>query len=725
MECNKDEAAKAKEIAEKKLREKDLNGAKKFAVKAQSLYPGLNGLEQLLMTVNVYMSAEKKVNGVSDWYAVLGVDISCDDETLKKQYRKLALILHPDKTKLVGAEGAFKLVSEAWSLLSDKTKRAAYDLKRKAYKQNRSSVSGIYEKVIPTHPSTNIFNATKNSPNPHLAPPKVSNTFWTVCTNCKMQFEYVLQYLNKRLQCYSCKKPFLAISTAPPQTKAPTAGYIPHDTSGLPSMKPCVSTSANRPAVYSVDVGRVPAYSSATNGGEANGSHSMVKAEKPRKRRRKNGLNVDESEIVKLDQLSNGSQSSGVGTEKVTNVGSICHPSIREMSFLETRNMIMDKARKDICKKLNEWKNLTNISNKAASLKKKEKSKVNADRNGTSTVRGKHIANAEAKNPDEKLNTISPMNSNDSETQAFDEDMIVPDSDFHDFDKGRTENSFGDNQVWAAYDNDDGMPRYYAMIHNVLSRRPFKMRISWLNSKITSEFGNLNWTGCGFYKTNGDFRVGKHELNKTVNSFSHRVKWTKGSRGAIRIYPTKGDVWALYKNWSSDWNEKTADETIHQYEMVEVLADYNEEKGTTVVPLVKVAGFKTVFHKHVDEKEVRMIPREEMFRFSHQVPSYLLTGQESTKAPKGCLELDPAAIPTELLQVTPETNEHIPKEDFEGVERDDPSEVKNTQVKEQVNCEEVEREDPSEIKKTQLKESVNFEIASEVRMMDDGISTVG
>ncbi|XP_074278543.1 uncharacterized protein LOC141602129 [Silene latifolia] len=725
MECNKDDAAKAKEIAEKKLMEKDLNGAKKFALKAQSLYPGLNGLEQLLMTVNVYMSAEKKVNGVADWYAVLGVDISCDDETLKKQYRKLALILHPDKTKSVGAEGAFKLVSEAWSLLSDKTKRAAYDLKRKTYNQSRTSVSGIYEKVNPTHPSTNIFHASKNSPNPHLARPKVSNTFWTVCTNCRMQFEYVLQYLNKRLQCYSCKKPFLAISTAPPQTRAPSAGYMPHDTSGLPSRKTGVSTSANRPAVYSGDIGSVPAYSSATNGGEANGSCSIAKAEKPRKRRRKNGLKIDESGIVNWDQLSNVSQSSGVGTEKVTNVESKCLPSIREMSLLETRNIIMDKARKDICKKLNEWKNLTvkpDISNKVASLKKKEKSKVN----GTSTVRGKLIANAEAKNPDEELSNISAMNSTDSETLASDVDMIVPDSDFHDFDKGRTENSFGDNQVWAAYDNDDGMPRYYAMIHNVLARRPFKMRISWLNSKSTSEFGNLNWTGYGFYKTNGDFRVGKYELNKNVNSFSHRVKWTKGSRGVIRIYPTKGDVWALYKNWSADWNEHTPDETMHQYEMVEVLDDYNEEKGAIVIPLVKVAGFKTVFHKHVDQKEVRIIPREEMFRFSHQVPSYLLTGQESSKAPKGCVELDPAAIPTELLQVTTETSEHVPKVKIEGVERDDPSEVNNTPVKkEQVNFEEVEREDPSEIKKTQLKESVKFEIASEVRMMDDGISTVG
>jgi hypothetical protein len=151
--------------------------------------------------------------------------------------------------------------------------------------------------------------------------------------------------------------------------------------------------------------------------------------------------------------------------------------------------------------------------------------------------------------------------------------------------------------------------------------------------------------------------VGRYEIYNSLNSFSHKVRWTKGTRGVIHIYPRKGDVWALYRNWSPEWNELTADEVIHKYDMVEVLEDYSEELGVTVTPLVKVAGFKTVFHQHLDPKEVRRIPREEMFRFSHHVPSYLLMGQEGPNAPKGCRELDPAATPPELLQVVVDVKE--------------------------------------------------------------------
>ncbi|KAJ4912687.1 Chaperone DnaJ-domain superfamily protein [Raphanus sativus] len=106
MECNKDEAIRAMDIAKRKVTENDYSGAKTFAVKAQNLYPQLDGLKQVLMLIDVYISAGNKINGGEepDWYGVLGVDPLADDGVVKKQYRKLALLLHPDKNKCEGAE---------------------------------------------------------------------------------------------------------------------------------------------------------------------------------------------------------------------------------------------------------------------------------------------------------------------------------------------------------------------------------------------------------------------------------------------------------------------------------------------------------------------------------------------------------------------------------------------------------------------------------------------
>ena len=80
-----------------------------------------------------------------DYYKILGVDKSADDDKIKKAYRKLAMKYHPDHTKGdKTAEDKFKEVSEAYAVLSDKEKRNQYDTFGSSGFQQRYSREDIF-----------------------------------------------------------------------------------------------------------------------------------------------------------------------------------------------------------------------------------------------------------------------------------------------------------------------------------------------------------------------------------------------------------------------------------------------------------------------------------------------------------------------------------------------------------------------------------------------------
>ena len=63
-----------------------------------------------------------------DYYDVLGVSRNVDGPELKKAYRRYAMKYHPDRNEGdTKAEEKFKEVKEAYDVLSDSQKRAAYD----------------------------------------------------------------------------------------------------------------------------------------------------------------------------------------------------------------------------------------------------------------------------------------------------------------------------------------------------------------------------------------------------------------------------------------------------------------------------------------------------------------------------------------------------------------------------------------------------------------------
>jgi len=67
---------------------------------------------------------------MKDHYHILGIDHTADEAIIKKAYKRRALQYHPDVNKWAGAAARFIEIREAFEVLSDKERRASYDMAR-------------------------------------------------------------------------------------------------------------------------------------------------------------------------------------------------------------------------------------------------------------------------------------------------------------------------------------------------------------------------------------------------------------------------------------------------------------------------------------------------------------------------------------------------------------------------------------------------------------------
>ena len=77
-----------------------------------------------------------------DLYEILGVSKDASEADIKKAYRKLSKKYHPDINKEPGADEKFKEIAEAYEILGDAQKRAAYDQYGHASYDPNSGFSG-------------------------------------------------------------------------------------------------------------------------------------------------------------------------------------------------------------------------------------------------------------------------------------------------------------------------------------------------------------------------------------------------------------------------------------------------------------------------------------------------------------------------------------------------------------------------------------------------------
>ncbi|KAF5738026.1 hypothetical protein HS088_TW13G00919 [Tripterygium wilfordii] len=167
------------------LRFRDFSSARKYALQVPDFDPTRLEPAQIVAVADVMLAAERRFpNGSLDWYSVLQLDqVRLDSNTqtpMQTQFEKLSSLLNPKRNRFPFSQQAFKHVCDAWSVLSNRIKKAQYDHDIETYKQKTKS-------------------------------------FWTVCPYCYYMYEYEKMYEECCLRCQICRRAFHGVAVQPPQ----------------------------------------------------------------------------------------------------------------------------------------------------------------------------------------------------------------------------------------------------------------------------------------------------------------------------------------------------------------------------------------------------------------------------------------------------------------------------------------------------------------------------
>ncbi|KAE9594625.1 putative DnaJ domain-containing protein [Lupinus albus] len=666
MDCNKEEALRARDIAEKKMETKDFAGARKVALKAKQLYPDLESISQMLIVCDVHCAAEHKLNGNEmDWYKILQIELTANDATIKKQYRKFALQLHPDKNKFSGAEAAFKLIGEAQRVLLDSLSRSRFDAMYRRVTMNKNAMPSYNLQKVPTNFSSSMqrnVRPTFTNLNPQkFQQPRQSSqqgvlnggsaTFWTACTFCSYRYEYYREVLNRALRCQNCNKPFIAYDVD-------MKGTTPATNS---------TQQAFGQQKYGVNHGASKA------GAESQGNFNNFKtnaqpsgkkgptidaSRKPNRKRKNQGSESTESSDSEVVFADNDSFD---GVEKFSsNRDEHRRRSTRQkhqVSYKE--NVSDDDDDDDNALKPSKRRKGSGSSSDAdeicgdAAKMNYQKGSVSDLKDDHKEFKRKHSEESLVNGDDEIKEARGKEAGDNSKTDEASEStsFAFPDPEFNDFDKDKKEECFEAGQIWALFDTADGMPRFYAIIRKVFSHG-FKVRLTWLEPD-PDEDDEIHWFNEQLPIACGKFKLGATDTTEDHLMFSHLHFFEKINRSTFKVYPRKCETWALFKNWDIKWYMDAKSHQQYDYEFVEILSDYVEGEGVVVAYLAKLKDFVSLFSRIMKEGEHTVqIPSSELFRFSHRVPSFKMSGEERVGVPVGSYELDPASLPQNLEEIT-------------------------------------------------------------------------
>ncbi|XP_055303316.1 dnaJ homolog subfamily B member 12-like [Sitodiplosis mosellana] len=129
MESNREQAERCIEIAAQAFKEYKTQRANNFLNKAERLYPTQEA-KDLLEKVREFDNDQhvRRILGCKNHYKVLEVAKDATDKDILVAFKKLALLVHPDKNRAPRAKEAFVKIEEAKKVLSNPIERSSYDL---------------------------------------------------------------------------------------------------------------------------------------------------------------------------------------------------------------------------------------------------------------------------------------------------------------------------------------------------------------------------------------------------------------------------------------------------------------------------------------------------------------------------------------------------------------------------------------------------------------------
>ncbi|GLT73408.1 hypothetical protein SLA2020_452690 [Shorea laevis] len=681
---DKAKALQEKGEAEQKMMRSDYSGARDNLHRAQQLFSAIDGIGSMVTVCDILSAANNNFPGQGiDYYWVLQLPPSSNFSAVKDRYQGLLAMLQPIKTKFSGTHLALKLVEDAFSILSNHEKRSAYDLERAAIREDYAyfnvkalSCQHMASKETITSGRSGraamIFSEGKIGADIDMSIDSINSSTTSQPTNFQENSSRSSIALAQKSHCQDfCnfendRKPehFKAGQIWAAQYRANLPNNFRYARVDCNSAGAVLLTWL-KPIPVSVgekrwcDAGLPVACGLFDLNAELNNEESwpMVPSYKcswvrggtdeqfeiyPRRGEiwaLYKDWNLDEwvynpgsvkgckFQLVEIIHFSKYLGSDGACLVKVDSFRNIFERQTiggSSVTFhIPPENLYIFSH------------NVPAYRFKGGEIDKVVEGMFELDQLALPEIMIQEIDSPKApKNGNaDSFSSYNPLGGHPSLKSYTEDQLLKP---------GWSSNDFAIGQVWALYSGKDFLPRQYTRIDNVISES--QVCVTFLEALPTFDH-EIAWKKEKLPIVSGMFEVSGTSVNLEMSQFSSLVDCQKSNGQPLyRIYPLKGEIWAMYKNWNSKW--KHSDYENYQCQVVQILSDSCEGDVITVARLTEVKGWLTFFHRQqVDGFDlIHVVSRKEMLSFSHQIPAFRVPGFGRYGFPESSWHLEPNAL---------------------------------------------------------------------------------